>query len=256
MSRFSTSFRCSIPSVISPQGPVTLTTTRPMISYSAPSVRSLIRTPTTELRFLRISTTEAVIGHLRPVVGGRRHEVQHVALRAAHLAVVVDGPRVEPVGVDARQELLDLAFRYDAVVLDALVLVLEVFLVVGKQVVDRERRLKREAALHPVAVERDDKGDRVDEVRRDYLHDPPLRERLAHEPQLEVLEVPQPPVDQLAGRGAGGVGKIVLFEHRHGKPAQARVPGHRRAGDAAADDDQVVVTLAHLFDVSYHGRLA
>ena len=95
-------------------------------------------------------------------------------------------------------------------------------------------------AVGPRAVEGgDDEGQRPDEVRREPDHELALEQRLAHEAQVEVLQVAQAAVDELAraARGAGGV--VGLLDERDRVAARGRVERDAGAGDPAAHDDHV-----------------
>ena len=77
---------------------------------------------------------------------------------------------------------------------------------------------------------------------------PPLAQRLAHEAQVEHLEVAQAAVDQLA-RAAGRARRDVARLHeRDREPAGGRVQGDAGAGDAAADHEDVEHLRAHALE--------
>ncbi len=80
----------------------------------------------------------------------------------------------------------------------------------------------------------------MDEVRRELLHEQlALVERLAHEPEVELLEVAQPAVDELAGAARRAGGEVALLDQRHGEAATGRVQGGATARHAAADHEDV-----------------
>ncbi len=96
------------------------------------------------------------------------------------------------------------------------------------------------AAVGPLAVERGhDERQRVHEVRRERDQELALEQRLADEPEVEVLQVAQAAVDELgrAARGAGGV--VRALDERDAVAARGRVERDARARDAATDDDEV-----------------
>ena len=64
-------------------------------------------------------------------------------------------------------------------------------------------------------------------------------ERLAHQAEVEHLEVAQPAVDQLAAAAAGADGQVALLEQPGGEPAGHGVEGRAGADDPAADDEDV-----------------
>jgi hypothetical protein len=59
-------------------------------------------------------------------------------------------------------------------------------------------------------------------------------ERFPHKPELVVLEVAQPAVDQLAAGRGGGTAEIALLAKRYGEPAPRRVTGDADPVYAAA----------------------
>jgi hypothetical protein len=81
------------------------------------------------------------------------------------------------------------------------------------------------------------------EVWRERDHQLALEQRLAHERQIEVLQVAQPTVDQLAGTAGRPGGKIGALDERHAEPARGGVERHPRAGDAPADHHEVELVL-------------
>ena len=67
----------------------------------------------------------------------------------------------------------------------------------------------------------------------------PLLERLHHEGDVALLEVPNAAVDEL-GRAAGGpLPEVALLEQQHVVAAGGRVEGHTHAGGPAPDHDDV-----------------
>ena len=73
---------------------------------------------------------------------------------------------------------------------------------------------------------------RAHQVRREVDQDRPLEQRLAHQAEVEVLQVAQPAVHEL-GRAAGGADRVVLaLDQRDAVAARGRVERDARAGDA------------------------
>jgi hypothetical protein len=79
----------------------------------------------------------------------------------------------------------------------------------------------------------------------DAQQDLALGERLVHELELVLLEVAQPAVDQLRRRRRGGAARSARSTSIVDRPRPRR---RARSGavDAAADDEQVVVTRGAL----------
>ena len=86
---------------------------------------------------------------------------------------------------------------------------------------------------------RHDEVQRTHDVRRGGQQHLALHERLAHQREVELLEVAQAAVDQL-GAGRGGMGsKVVLLTQDDAQTAPGRIPRDAAAVDATADDQQV-----------------
>ncbi len=88
-----------------------------------------------------------------------------------------------------------------------------------------------------------DKRQRMHEVRRERDHQLALEQRLAHEPKVEVLQVAQPAVNELARAARCTRGEVRALQQRDAVAARGRVERDARAGDAAADDDHVELVL-------------
>ena len=90
-----------------------------------------------------------------------------------------------------------------------------------------------------VRLVRQHERQRRDDVRRDRQQHFAFGERLGDQPELVVLEVAQPAMDQLGALRRSGRGEIVLFGQQHGKAAARGVARDAGAVDAAADDEEV-----------------
>ena len=78
------------------------------------------------------------------------------------------------------------------------------------------------------------------QMRRDLLEQQAaLVQRLAHEADVEMLEVAQTAVDQLARAARRAGGEVALLDQSHGQAAARRVQGDAAAGHAAADHEDV-----------------
>ena len=65
-------------------------------------------------------------------------------------------------------------------------------------------------------------------------------QRFAHQPELVVLEVAQPAVDQLGAPLRRRRGEVVLFDQQHREAAAGGVARDAGAVDAGADDEEIV----------------
>ena len=93
----------------------------------------------------------------------------------------------------------------------------------------------------PGRIERQDKAQRLDEMRRDPQQHFALAERRAHQPQRALLKIAQPAMDQLRGHRRCAGGEIVLLDKHDLKAAPGRIAGNARAVDAAADDGEIEI---------------
>jgi hypothetical protein len=76
-------------------------------------------------------------------------------------------------------------------------------------------------------------------VRR-VLHEPrALAQRLVHEADVALLQVPQAAVHHLGGLRGGARGEVVAFDERRAQTAAGGVERAPGAGDAAADHQHV-----------------
>ena len=87
--------------------------------------------------------------------------------------------------------------------------------------------------------------ERLHEVGREPHHQLPLQQRLAHEAEVEVLQVAQAAVDHLRGAAGGSAREVVALDEGNREPARRRVERHARAGDAASDDHDVELLALH-----------
>jgi hypothetical protein len=95
-------------------------------------------------------------------------------------------------------------------------------------------------AVGPCAVEGgDDERQRPDQMRGQLDHELALEQGLADEPEVEVLQVAQPAVDQLRRAAGGARREVGLLDQRDAVAARGGVEGDARAGDPPADDDDV-----------------
>ena len=94
--------------------------------------------------------------------------------------------------------------------------------------------------VEPRAVEgRDDEPQRAHEMGREIDVDLALEQRLAHEPEIEVLQVAQAAVDELAGARRGAARVVGALDERDRVAARCGVQRDARSGDPAADDEDV-----------------
>ena len=78
------------------------------------------------------------------------------------------------------------------------------------------------------------------QVRSDLVHQQaPLVERLPHQFDIQILQVSQPAVDQLAGAARGAGRPVPFLDQGHGEPATGCVEGDAAPGDAAAEHQHI-----------------
>ena len=184
----------------------------------------------------QIGDLHAVRAHGAEALGLGQHREHEAAV--VGLAVVEQVARCRRAAGQRRQPLDDLVAADHAVALGLPVAILAPAPAAGHRVVEVEAHAHH--AIGPRAVEGGhDEGQRTDQMRREADHELALEQRLAHEAQVEVLQVAQAAVDELA-RAAGGPGGVVgLLDERDRVAARGRVEGDPGPGDAAPHDDHV-----------------
>jgi hypothetical protein len=70
-----------------------------------------------------------------------------------------------------------------------------------------------------------------------------LEERFGDEPELELLEIAQTPVNKLAAGRAGLGAKVSPLHQNDTRPAACRIARDADAVDAAADDEEIGLRL-------------
>ena len=212
--------------------PVASTTARVRISSSAPVVRSSARSASiTPDRAIRPETGGPDPGDDHAAGGDRRPgHGQRVARVVLH-PVVVDEAAAKTLGPQGRGKVERVGLRQPAV--PAAVVTRTEDVVQGQPGVVERLRRERDA------VDREQQRLDPDEVWRERQQARPLGERLAHEPEPELLEVAQTAVDEprRARRRPGR--DVVLLDERRAHPARDRVEQRTRPDDPATDDDDV-----------------
>ena len=87
--------------------------------------------------------------------------------------------------------------------------------------------------------DRDQERQELDEVRRVAAQPLALVERLVDEADIALLEVAQPPVDELGALRRRAAGEVLGLDEGGAQAAGGGVEGDPDAGDAAADDEHV-----------------
>jgi hypothetical protein len=109
----------------------------------------------------------------------------------------------------------------------------------GERVVEREPGAELPARHTRARVHGPGEGERTHEVRRDAQQGAPLATRLEHEPEVSVLEVADPAVDEPRRARRRAARPVVALHERHPQPAQRRVARHAAPGDPTPDDEHV-----------------
>jgi hypothetical protein len=80
---------------------------------------------------------------------------------------------------------------------------------------------------------------RLDQMGRELDEQRALEQRLAHQAEVEVLQVAQAAVDQLGGTARGAGGEVGALDQGHAVAARGGVERDAGPGDATADDGEV-----------------
>jgi len=100
------------------------------------------------------------------------------------------------------------------------------------------------AALDHALLERIEKPHGLHEVRSDPLEEESaLLERLAHEPEVGLLEIADASVNELRRSARRATGPVPRLHHAHAQAAGDGVEGAARADDPPADDEDVEFLL-------------
>src|SRR3546814_1658817 len=97
-------------------------------------------------------------------------------------------------------------------------------LAAAQVVVEEEAEADHPGRPQPLVVGQNE-AQRPDDVRGRAQQHLALDQRLAHQPELVVLEITQAAVDKLGARRGGGAGEVALFAKQHGEAAARRIPG-------------------------------
>ena len=81
---------------------------------------------------------------------------------------------------------------------------------------------------------------------------PTLTERRADQTQAQVLEIAQPPVDELRRRGRRAGSPIRALDEGNSKTAQRRIVGGPRAVDSTSNHEQVEPSACQCLEVPLH----
>ena len=96
-------------------------------------------------------------------------------------------------------------------------------------------------------LQRVEERHRPGEVRGEAVEDErALAQRLPDEAEVQLLEVPQPSVDQLAGAARGARGVVARLDEADPQAAGDGVEGGAGTDDAAADDQDVELLGGHV----------
>ena len=108
-------------------------------------------------------------------------------------------------------------------------------------VVELEPDADLDEAARGLAVDRHQKGQRPDQVRRQPAERLAFAERLADQPEVEQLEIPETAVNELRRLRRCRRGEVGLLDERHRDATQGQIACDAGAGHATSDDDDVVV---------------
>ena len=107
-------------------------------------------------------------------------------------------------------------------------------------------------------MERHDRGQRMDQVRRVSAEPAALEECVADQPNASLLEIAKAAVDELRAAAGCAFAEVVLLEERDAIAAGGRIDRHANARGAAADHDDVprLVVAFQSLDLRLAGEVA
>jgi hypothetical protein len=113
-------------------------------------------------------------------------------------------------------------------------------LATAKAVVEEQAEPQLPRRPH-AAVVRQDKPQRADDMRRHAQQHLALCQRLAHQAEGALLQIPQSAVDQLGRGRRRGRAEVVLLDEENAKPATCGIARDTGTVDAAANDRKVEI---------------
>ena len=176
-----------------------------------------------------------VIDHHRAVEVGSLDSRQRQA-GVVHLGVIVAGSAEQSPAGDQRLAPLHLRRVQPAVTLD----VTEETQPIVHRHPDAEFPGRR--FLSP--VEWVEESQRSHQPGSGLAHQTPLAASIEYQFEFAILQITNAAVDEPCGATAGATAKVILLDQGGVEAAHCRIAGHRRAGDAAADDQQVELFLS------------
>ena len=105
----------------------------------------------------------------------------------------------------------------------------------GEQVIHQQPHAQRQQGIGIAAIYRKDETRRSDQVWRHLQQHLAFLHRLGDELEVELLQIPQPAVDELGRPTARARSEIVLLDQRDTKAAQARLARDARARDSTTN---------------------
>ena len=165
----------------------------------------------------------------------------------------VDSAAGETPRVDAGQQPQTFALGNDAASREVFVRVVRSVSVESDEVIHREHERHDSLARESIPVGGHDKWKRVHKVRSNLHQDASLADGLPHAPQISVLKVPEPSVDDLQVIRGSGVSEVPLVHQGDGQAAQSSVPCAPDPVDPPAQDQDVVFVICQTGKVSLHG---
>ena len=176
-----------------------------------------------------------VVGHDRAIVERRGAQDLQGQSGIVGPGIPVEEPGYQPVGAQRGQVLEGLGARHPLMALPDADASGEVVEPQGGEVGGGHA-----AVDHPVLAEQgDEEGEGLHQVGGIVEQALALGQVLVHQPELTLLQVADPAVDQLGGLGRRARSEVVLLDQRGAQAAAGGVQGHPGAGDAAPDDQDV-----------------
>ena len=108
----------------------------------------------------------------------------------------------------------------------------------AEPIVEEEAKPDRPGGAEPVLIGQHETQP-ADQMRRDPEQPFALDQRLAHQAKLEILQITQAAVNQLAARRRRVMSQARLLDEQYAQPPTGRVAGDSGPVDAAADDEEI-----------------
>ena len=186
-------------------------------------------------------------------MSGRRHgEREGESVRLRRDVIVEDRRAGEALSAEAREALDRVAARDHAPGRQTMRRGDAAIATRRDDAIERKPGAHRQLPAQERPVQRYREGQRTNRLRRDPRHRPPLADRLARAPDIQRLQIAQPPVNRAQMVERRAAAEVVPLDERDRQTSLRRVKRDRQPIDAAADDEHVEGAAGEGVEIARH----